>query len=314
MKEWVDFRAVKQAVSFEQVLAHYDLTFTGSGRELRGRCPFHTDRKPSMRVNLDKKVFHCFGCQAKGNILDFVAALEEVPLREAALRLQELFQVESEAATQAQVAAGPPETSAGDTPNPPLAFQLKGIVSDHPYLRKRGITPETAGEFGVGFFPGKGSMAGRVVIPIHDEAGQLVAYAGRAIDDTEPRYKLPAKFQKSRVLFNLHRVLASIGTPSGTNPVTPIFIVEGFFDCMKMAQAGFSSTVALMGCALAPEQGRLLEPFREVALVLDGDEAGQRAAEELVGRLSRTHYVRVVDLPGQPDELSSEELRRRLSF
>ena len=61
-------------------------------------------------------------------------------------------------------------------------------------------------DFGIGYFPGKGSMSGRVVIPIHNERGELVAYAGRAIDQTEPKYKLPAGFKKSAVLFNLHRV------------------------------------------------------------------------------------------------------------
>ncbi|MGA7410202.1 MAG: hypothetical protein WBW33_06935 [Bryobacteraceae bacterium] len=79
-------------------------------------------------------------------------------------------------------------------------------------------------------------MSGRLVIPIHNERGELVAYAGRSIDGSEPRYKLPAGFRKSQVLFSLHRV---------TGP--DVIVVEGFFDCMKVWQAGHQAVVSLMG-------------------------------------------------------------------
>lgn len=120
--------------------------------------------------------------------------------------------------------------------NKPLTFQLRGVSSDHPYLTERGITQETAEMFGVGYFSGKGTMAGRVVIPIHDEHDQLVAYAGRAIDGSEPKYKLPTGFRKSAVLYNLHRVKAQ-----------EVILVEGFFDCMKVWQSLHPFAVALMG-------------------------------------------------------------------
>jgi DNA primase len=95
--------------------------------------------------------------------------------------------------------------------NAPLPFALK-LDPAHPYLVERGLGPELVELFGLGFCS-RGSMAGRVCIPIHNELGELVAYAGRWPGDDVPagedRYKLPAKFQKSRVLFNLHRVAAS---------------------------------------------------------------------------------------------------------
>ncbi len=108
--------------------------------------------------------------------------------------------------------------------NKPLTFQLKGIDHAHPYLAERGISKETAEMFGVGHFAGKGSMHGRIVIPIHNESGELVAYAGRSIDDSEPRYKLPAGFHKSLELFNLHRAAGE------SNPEREVVVVEGFFD------------------------------------------------------------------------------------
>jgi DNA primase len=96
-------------------------------------------------------------------------------------------------------------------------FQLKGIDPAHPYLFTRGISRETAESFGVGYFAGKGSMSGRVVIPIHNEEGGLVAYAGRTIDDSEPKYKLPVGFHKSLELFNLHRAIANTPAGEGSN-------------------------------------------------------------------------------------------------
>jgi DNA primase len=186
-----------------------------------------------------------------------------------------------------------------------LGFALKGIDPGHPYLTTRGISRETAEAFGVGFFPGKGSMAGRCVIPIADRGGELVAYAGRSIDNAEPRYKFPAGFRKSRELFNLHRVKGELR----------VVVVEGFFDCMKVSQAGYPC-VALMGSALSGIQEDLIaEHFAEVVLMLDGDEAGRRATDDISDRLQSVVFrVATVELGGgvQPDQLTGDEISRVL--
>lgn len=97
---WVDFRAVKQAVSLEAVLRHYQIPgLRRRGDGLQGPCPIHRgERNDSFRVHLSRNVFHCFACQAQGNVLDFVAALEQCSIREAALRLQQCFGVAAPAA------------------------------------------------------------------------------------------------------------------------------------------------------------------------------------------------------------------------
>src|SRR5260370_32319159 len=124
-------------------------------------------------------------------------------------------------------------------------------------------------------------MSGRVVIPIHNQHGELVDYAGRAIDGSEPRYKLPAGFQKSLELFNLHRV---------TEP--EVILVEGFFDCMKVQQAGFEA-VALMGCSLSDAQEALLAAkFERAIVLLDSDKAGRQATTEVLARLAPLMWVR----------------------
>ena len=163
----------------------------------------------------------------------------------------------------------------------------------------------TMGSTLVGFFSGKGSMNGRIVIPIENERGDLVAYAGRAIDGSEPKYKLPAGFKKSHVLFNLARALEEDSTGA-------VVLVEGFFDCIKVTQAEHVC-VALMGCSMSEEQEvQLAAHFRQVVIMLDGDEAGSRATDECLVRLARRGLwvTAVVLRPGQqPDQLSTEELK-----
>ena len=85
MGEFIDFSYVKANADFEPVLAHYGVELEGRGDERSALCPFHEERKPSFKVNLDKNVFNCFGCDAKGNVLEFVAKIEDCNLREAAI-------------------------------------------------------------------------------------------------------------------------------------------------------------------------------------------------------------------------------------
>ena len=135
------------------------------------------------------------------------------------------------------------------------------------------------------------------MIPIHDEHGFLVAYAGRSIDGTEPKYRFPARFRKSIVLFNLHR---AVGCGDS------VIVVEGFFDAVNVHQAGLPCVVALMGCSLSRRQEELLQQhFREVVLLLDGDNAGRRAGAGIAQRLVSKVSTRLVELPGgtQPDML-----------
>jgi DNA primase len=307
--KWVDFKAVKAAVNFPSVLDHYQVNWLREkGDELRGRCPIHQgEGQSSFHVNLSKNAFHCFSCKAHGNVLDFVAAMEKCSVRDAAIKLAEWFSVSGEPV--AESAREKPADNGGGVGNTetagnkPLTFQLKSVDCSHPYLAERGVSKETAEYFGVGLFSGKGSMSGRIVIPIHNQRGKLVAYAGRSIDGSEPRYKLPAGFHKSLELFNMNRV---------TGP--KVVVVEGFFDCMKVQRAGFQA-VALMGSSLSEAQEDLLVAnFERVIVMMDGDEAGRQAMDQCLTRLGRRTWVRGVMVPEgkQPDHLSAEELPQML--
>jgi DNA primase len=334
--QWVDFKTIKSSVSIEAVLGRYGVQLRRVNEtSFRAVCPLpsHTSKgAPSFCVNSEKGAWSCKsescvqgrgGGSTGGNILDFVAVMERCSVRDAAIKIAEWFNISMPAGTPISASKKTPqpdrppeevaekkrggESRENNLPTPenkPLGFSLKGIVHNHPYLINRGVSPETAEAFGAGFFPGRGSMAGRIVIPIHNERGELVAYAGRAIDDTEPKYKFPAGFVKAEVLFNLDRTIAE----------KIIVVVEGFFDCMKVTAAGWPC-VAIMGSSMSATQEKLLAThFTAAWLMFDGDDAGRNATREILTRLARIIFARVVALADgvQPDMLQSDELNRIL--
>jgi DNA primase len=309
---WVSFAQVKATVSLRRVLEDYGIfeRLRRSGQDhYRGPCPIHQgEGRDAFHGDLGKNVFHCFACGAGGNVLDLVAQLEQCSQREAALRLQRRY-------LAADFAVPPrPEVPRRDQlvtekreRNPALSFCLTGLDETHPYVSARGLGGTTAAHFGIGFYRGRGIMHGRLAIPIHDEHGRLVGYGGRSVTAEDPRYRFPAGFRKSAVLFNYHRA-AALGHDG-------VVMVEGFFDCMRVHQAGFRSAVALMGAALSRDQENLLlQRFRQVTLMLDGDSAGRTAslaaAQQLAGRCS----IRQIMLaPGrQPDQMSDDEIHQFL--
>jgi DNA primase len=268
----------------------------------------HSSRQSdeSFSVNRARNVWACQsasciaarGGRTGGNVLDLVAILEHCSLRQAAIRIRDTF--------GAPVAIPPRPASApgiAPEPNRPLGFVLRQIDCYHPYLPARSITPHTARIFGVGFYRGTGFLQGRIVIPIHNENHQLIAYAGRAIDHSEPKYRFPAGFRKSQILFNLNRARRA-------RPKT-VIVVEGFFDTLKIHQAGYHNGVALMSCTISAQQAALLEThFARAVLLLDGDPAGRRGSASIAGRLRETMDVAVVHLADgvQPDQLASKEI------
>ena len=311
MNRWLNLQQIKQAVPIGAVLQHYQWQcLQRRGDRVQGRCPIHRgQREDAFHADLRHNGFHCFGCQAHGSVLDLVAAMERCSIRQAALWLDDWFGVES--SVSAWGGGSEPREQLirkKETEPPPLRFSLRPIDSGHVYLKQRGIDVDTAAAFGVGYYPGPGLLHGRVVIPIHNERGELVAYAGRAMDSAWPKYKLPAGFPKSRVLFNLHRA-AACGSQR-------VIVVEGFFDCLKVHQAGQSCVVGLMGCGLSAEQEKLLlQRFRSIVLMLDADLAGQQASFSITARLIQRSTLDVVYLsPGQqPDQMSSQGIQRGLS-
>jgi DNA primase len=332
--KFVDFKAVKAAITMEQVLGHYGLMdkFKRGTDCLSGPCPIHKGSNPTQfRVSLSKNVWNCFSqCKQGGNTLDFIAKMDDVSIHAAATKAIEWFNLDPEAmSTDSEEKAGvgveAPKT--GETPRPrpavtlepaqengapnkPLQFRLDNLERAHPYLAERGLTPETIVDFGLGYCS-RGMMAYRIAIPIHNVKGEVVAYAGRFPSEgaeDPPKYKLPQGFRKSLELFNIDRAIKE-------SPEKPLLIVEGFFDAMKLHQEGCRKVVALMGSTMSAAQEALIKKHTDrnsqIIVMLDEDEAGRAGREDIAVRLSKFAFVKVhtFEQDGQqPDQLSAEEI------
>ena len=320
-QKWVSFEEVKSRVSIRDVLEHYELMqgteekASKHGLELRLRCPFHEDKTPSLSINAESGKFHCFGCHAKGgDIFDFVVTKEGIPAsdrtksrRQAALLIQDWFGVESNDSPTTTSPLGvetvtpvgnatPADEAPEEGVNPPLTFTFKHLDMRHSYLTQdRGLREATIDFFGLGLHVGKGIMQDRVVIPIHNTEGNLVAYAGRWPGDppeSTSRYSFPPNFRKSLVLFNLHR--------ARDHATEGLIVVEGFFTVFEFYQRGRRNVVALMGSSMSTAQERLIVETvgtkGRVLLALDNDEAGRKGSEDAVNRLKSKVFVREMAL------------------
>lgn len=331
--QFVDFKAVKSAITMEQVLEHYGLLdkFKRGTDSLSGPCPIHKGSNPTQfRISISKNVWNCFSeCKHGGNVLDFIAKMDDVSIHAAALKAIEWFNLDSEAMsadteteTEGEAAEAPRPTPRKSTPvvpekaapNAPLKFRLDKLEREHPYLmQERGLSLETIVDFGIGYCS-KGMMAERIAIPIHNAKGEVVAYAGRfpveEPPEGTPKYKLPQGFRKSQELFNIDRAMKE---PAGM----PLVIVEGFFDAMKLHQHGCKKVVALMGSTMSATQEQLIRQHTDrkshVFIVLDENEAGRAGRDDIACRLSRFCFVQVHEfkIPDmEPEHLTAEEIRQ----
>lgn len=325
-KDWVDFKEIKARVSMEDILDHYGLMeeLKRKKDEMSGLCPFHEETKGSFRASLTKNAFNCFGCKAHGNILDFVSLKEGVDIRKAGLLIQEWFGIVPEGqekdakrkkpAKQREPPSEPEKRSSKGSQgkkkavNPPLTFSLKDLDPEHPYLSERGLNQNTIDEFGLGLCS-RGMFKDWIVIPVHNEKGELVAYGGRWPGEDPPegedKYKMPPGFLKSLVVFNLHRV-KDLAKEKG------LIVVEGFFGLFALYQLGFKNVVALMGSFMSPEQEDLIVEAvgkeGKAMLIFDGDKAGRECTDQAVAGLGSRVFVKAIRLDDglQPDHLSKE--------
>ncbi len=341
---YIDIAAVKADTNLEQVLTHYDLlqTLKPKGASLRGCCPIHKGTNPDQfSVTLSKNLWKCFSeCQHGGNHLDFVMKMEDCNSQEAAWLMNDWFGLGLEAKSsrkspssreerpapssspKAKTSVALQNLSPSESPsasaeadeesgeNTPLTFALENLDGAHPYLKERGLKPETIAHFGIGYCS-KGILAGRIAIPIHNQAGELVANAGRWPGDPpegKEKYRLPGKFKKSLELYNCHRAAEE---PESS----PLIVVEGFFPVISLWQLGIRRVVALMGCSLSARQeeiiARLVTPESRLILMLDNDAAGHEGRMKMASRLADHCFVHSFQWPDgihQPEELEPAHL------
>lgn len=331
--EWIDFAEIRAKVSLEDVLlTMYGLgdTLKRQGRRLVGPCPIHHGDSPrAFQADLEKNVYFCFsGCRKGGNVIDFVVAMEKLPVRDAALRLHARFlgapaagvptkgpEAAARPPPSARVAtASPPAVAetAAEPPaadNPPIAVRLS-LDPTHPHLAKeRGLAETTLTAFGIGYC-NRGTLRGTIAITIRDEDGEVVAYAARRLKAADIRehgkYKLPKGFRRDLVLYNLDRARAASREEG-------LVLVEGFFAVVTLFERGVPNVVASMGASLSDAQADLLAEYAQhVAILFDGDEAGRGGAEEARARLEkRGTTCSVIALPTgwSPEDVPKRMLR-----
>ncbi len=283
-----------------------------TGRKFVALCPFHQEKTPSLHVDPEKGLWHCFGCKVGGTVLTFVMMMEGLSFREVALKIAAEVGVHVEISQEA----------AQEDSERERAFNLLDRVAGYyhelllrsplgqpgrEYLAQRGISRETAERFRLGWAPEGGRalvsklekagfspqeslqagvlverssglrdlLRSRLVFPICDTQGRVVAFGGRALGDGQPKYlnspESPS-YSKRRHLYGIHLARGPI---SRTDQA---ILVEGYFDVVSLHQAGILQAVASLGTALTPEQASLLHRYTRTAiLAYDSDPAGEQA-------------------------------------
>lgn len=340
MAQWVNFKELREKLDFENVLKEYQVEIKIKNGQATGFCPLpsHDGNKhsPSFSVNLGRGIWQCFGCGAKGNVLEFALKMEGLnpddvsDFRKGALRIQERFGITTSKQKENEETKKPilqdPQPEKKSEPkkeelprrvNTPLDFTLKGLDPKHPYLKGRGFTEKTIEYFGLGHC-NRGLMKNRIGIPLHDFEGQLIGYAGRLIDDSAvsaeaPKYLFPGEREREGVIYEFRKSLFVYNAHRIEKP-QDIIIVEGFPAVWWLWQIGCPNVAALMGSSCSDEQAEMIKKFvpsdGHIWILSDGDGAGERCALDLLAKLSPFRFVRWIKLESgrQPTDCGPQEL------
>jgi DNA primase len=332
---------LKQSIDIEAIIAPYT-ELKRAGRGLVCLCPFHSEKTPSCHVYADSQSFYCFGCQAGGDAITFIRLIENLDYAEAVRFLAEKSGLTvpengvSDQTSKMRVRLLEMNREAArfyrDTLNSPRG--TPGLD----YLYFRGLTPNTIRKYGLGFatdewdalkkhLKGKGFgedelieasliskgknntydfFRNRVMFPIINRQGHVIAFGGRTIDPEQTQYKYLNT--KETLVFRKGFNLFSINFAKNAADKARVYLCEGNMDAVMLNQAGFENSVATCGTALTAEQARLLRGLdcEQVLLVMDADSAGQRAAEKAVNILGAVGLAaKIVELPSDtkdPDD------------
>ena len=329
---------VRQANDIVDVISQY-VHLKRSGRNYFGLCPFHNEKSPSFSVSPDKQIFHCFGCGVGGNVITFVSQIEGLNFVETVQMLAEraniqLPTLQNNGDTQREILKDKVykvnEFTAEYYHQNLYKPQAKMAQE---YVKKRQLTNETLKSFRIGF-SGKfdelyqelkkqgfqeqeilesglvnknergqyiDRYRNRLMFPICDARGRVIAFGGRVLDDSKPKYiNSPENvvYSKGRHLFGLN--VAKKGDTK------KLLIVEGYMDVISLHQRGITNVVAPLGTALTEQQGWLLRRNAEqIILSFDSDEAGLKAKLRALDILQNMGCdIRILQMEGakDPDE------------
>lgn len=332
---------LRSRVDIESVISPY-VNLRRRGKNLVGLCPFHNEKTPSFTVYPENDSFYCFGCGVGGDVITFVRRIENLDYLEAVRMLADRAGMAlpedgfDDSMAKRRTAVLEANRAAAKFFHAELMSERGREALD--YFLGRGLTIETIRHFGLGYAPDnwralknhlnqKGfddtllenanllrrsekngkvnyydNFRNRIMFPIIDPRGNVIAFGGRVMDDSKPKYINTSDtlvYKKSNGVFALN--FAKNGNDG------KLIVAEGYMDVIALHQAGFTNAVACLGTALTKEQANLLSRYaKEVLISYDSDEAGQKATARAINIFSSTGLeVRVLRLSGgkDPDEI-----------
>ncbi len=340
-KETIDQVVMRNDI--ETVIGGY-VSLKRAGSNLKGLCPFHSEKTPSFTVYPSDNSFYCFGCGAGGDVITFIRKKENLDYPDAVEFLADragITIVRDERQSIVPVKKFD-RTRMLKMNSDAAKFYHRCLMSDTSdaqnalkyFVEKRGLSLATIKHFGLGYAPNSfdvfssymlklgysfeeleaGFLCGksdngkyydafrnRVMFPIIDVSGNVIAFGGRVMDDSKPKYKNSSDtpvFKKSRNLFALNFARLTCAET--------MILCEGYMDVIAMHSAGFTNAVATLGTAITSEQARMMSRYtKKVIISYDADEAGQKAAMRAVAMLSEVGLdVTILKVPGakDPDE------------
>ncbi len=348
---------LRNAINIVSLVSEY-VALRKRGRNWVARCPFHTEKTPSFNVNEEKQIFMCFGCGLGGDAFKFVMQIEHLSFPESVRFLAERYGITLPVAVSTEPESGIPSDALRRAMAEAAGFfkrmLLESAEAREPlaYLQGRGIAGETIDRFQLGYSPAGGDVLiqrlqkkgislesllecglakrsedgtrhydafrGRIMFPITDPRGRIIAFGGRALGDHQPKYLNSPEtrlYNKSRNLFGLSFSREAI------KKLDFAILVEGYMDFVVPFQYGVENLVASLGTSLTPQQVQLLGRYtREVVVNYDPDSAGLAATQRSLDLfLEEDFRVRVLRLPDglDPDafirKAGAIEYRSRLS-
>lgn len=329
---------LKLRTDINDVISSY-VTLKKRGRTYVGLCPFHNEKTPSFTVYPDTQSFYCFGCGAGGDAVGFIKKIENLDYIDAVKALAERAGIQMPEDRNYDDSITKLRRKILEINRETAKFYHSYMMSENgkaglDYYLNRGLTLKTIKRFGLGYAPDafydlvnhlrklgfkdsdmiaagvvkrgkKGCydiFRNRVMTPIIDVRGNVIAFGGRVLDDSKPKYINTSDtpvYKKTNELFALN-----FAKDSGNDT---IILCEGYMDVIAMHQAGFNNSVAGCGTALTSEQVRLISRYaKEVILAYDADEAGRKALQKAIGLFNNTDVkVKIPALSGgkDPDEI-----------
>lgn len=338
-KEFI--QEIHDRLSIEDVISSY-VSLKKAGKNLKGLCPFHNEKTPSFTVYPETESFYCFGCGAAGDVIVFLMRIENLDYIDAVKAAADLAGLnmpdngydDSFAKLRLRLLSANREAARFYNS---ILYEEKGRAGLEYYM-KRGLPKSTITHFGLGYAPdewealsnhlkSKGyteqelvvanlakrsqqtgriydNFRNRIMFPVIDLRGNVIAFSGRVLDNSKPKYVNTAEtpvFKKGDGVFALN-----FAKNSGTRQ---LILAEGQMDAIAMHEFGFTNAVATLGTALTQEQANLIARYAdEILICYDNDEAGKKATERAIPIFNKTGIkIKVVNMQGGKD---ADELLR----